>query len=297
MESITIRVPATTANLAAGFDTLGCALTLYNTLRFSLSDQLLISGCDAAYQNADNLAVQGFASVYRRIGRPVPPVRLEIAADIPVSRGLGSSAALLAAGALAANALSGATLPLDALLALTTAIEGHPDNLAPALYGGLTASFLENGQVYTARYTPHPDLHFVALSPDFPLSTHAARAVLPPSVPHADAVYNAAHLAVLLRALETGDEATIAAALRDRLHQPYRTALIDEYAFIQALAAQNGCHALCISGAGPTLLCLTRDAAFAARMQKAVRGLRHVWQVRDLQVDTHGARMLPPTEV
>lgn len=292
MDSVTVRVPATTANLAAGFDTLGCALSLYNTLRFTLSDHLCITGCDPAYQNADNLAVQAFAAVYSRIGQPMPAVRIDIAADIPVSRGLGSSAALLAAGAMAANALSAAQLPMETLLALTTRIEGHPDNLAPALFGGLTASFLEEDQVYIAQYAPHPDLHFVAVSPDFPLSTHAARAVLPANVPYGDAVYNGAHLAVLLRALETGDEPLIAASLRDRLHQPYRIPLIAEYEAVRALTQKNGCRAFCISGAGPTLLCVTRDASFAPALKKDLVSLRHRWEVRNLRADTQGAQIL-----
>lgn len=289
MNGVTVRVPATTANLAAGFDTLGCALSLYNTLRFEESDTLSFSGCDAAYQNSDNLAYQGFAAVYGHIGKPAPGVHIGIQAEIPVSRGLGSSAALLAAGALAANRLSGAGLSPDTLIALTTRIEGHPDNLAPAFLGRLTASMMEDGQVFSVRYTPHPDLRFVVLSPDFPLSTHAARAVLPREVPHADAVYNCSRLAVLLRSLENGDMDAIAASLKDRLHQPYRFKLIDEYEDIRSLAARNGCGALCISGAGPTLLCLTRDASFADRMRQGCSALRHRWDIRDLKVDFSGA--------
>lgn len=290
MKSVTVRVPATTANLAAGFDVLGCALSIYNTLTFSYAEKLTITGCDAAYQNADNLAVQGYAAVCRHIGVQMPNLKIDIQANIPVCRGLGSSAAMLAAGALAANELHGANLTRDTLLALTTAIEGHPDNLAPAFFGGLTASFLDGDQVYTSRYKPHPGLHFVALSPDFPLSTHAARAVLPTSIPFGDAVYNGAHLAVLLRAIEEGNENTIAAALKDRLHQPYRFALIDEFEAVKCIAQQNGCQALCISGAGPTLLCLTRNEGFAASMQLALKTLKHFWCVRDLSVDTIGAQ-------
>ena len=290
MEQITVRVPATTANLAAGFDVLGCALTLYNTLTFRLQEGLSFSGCDEAYQSPENLAYQGFSCVYAHIGQEVPGVHIQIQADIPVSRGLGSSAALLAAGAYAANALSGAGLSTDTLVALTTRIEGHPDNLAPAFYGGLTASMLEDGQVYTVRYTPHPSLRFVALSPDFPLSTHTARSVLPAAVPFRDAVYNGAHLAVLLRALENGDMTQISAALRDRLHQPYRMPLIDEYEDIRRVALEKGCAAVCISGAGPTILCLTQNPGFAAAMTAATAELRHRWQVRDLAVDSVGAQ-------
>ena len=292
MASVTVRVPATTANLAAGFDSLGCALTLYNTLTFSESEALSFSGCEEAYQNADNLAWQAFARVYSHIGKPAPAVHIHFETEIPVSRGLGSSAALLAAGALAANTLSGADLGRDTLIALTTEIEGHPDNLAPALLGGLTASMQQDGQVYSVRYTPHPALRFVVLSPDFPLSTHAARSVLPKQIPYADAVFNVSHTGVLLRALENGEETVIAAALRDRLHQPYRIPLIDEYEDIRRLAADNGCNALCISGAGPTLLCVTRQTDLADRLRQAVQGLRHRWDVRNLTVDFDGAQVI-----
>ena len=292
MARVTVRVPATTANLAAGFDTLGCALTLYNTISFEESSKLSFSGCDPAYQTTDNLAYQGFACVYAHIGKPVPPVHIDIHAEIPVSSGLGSSAALLAAGAAAANFMACAGLSNDTLIALTTQIEGHPDNLAPAFLGGMTASMTEDGQVYTVRYTPHPDLRFVVLSPDFPLSTREARAVLPVNVPRADAIYNISHTAVLLRAMEIGDEAAIAAALRDKLHQPYRKALIHEFDAVSSLAAQIGCNALCISGAGPTLLCITKDQGFSDRMKSASSALSHRWTIRCLQVDPNGVQLL-----
>ena len=248
------------------------------------------SGCDEQYQTTENLAYVAYERVWRELRRSdVPPVHIHIQADIPVCRGLGSSAALIAAGAMAANIMAGKPFDKRQLLSLTTEIEGHPDNLAPALLGGLTASMLLGGQVYTVEYLPHPELRFVALSPDFPLSTHEARRVLPSMVSHSDAVRNAGFLAVLLRAIEQGDEELIAASLQDRLHQPYRRRLIPEYDKIEALANQNGCRAVCISGAGPTILCVTRDEGFAARMERAVFPLEHHWQVRDLPVDYHGA--------
>ena len=284
MERVTIRVPATTANLAAGFDVLGCALGLYNTLSFTPAERLSFSGCDEQYQSEENLAYVAYARVWRELRRAeIPPVHIHIEAGIPVCRGLGSSAAM------AANVMAGKPFDKRQLLALTTPIEGHPDNLAPTLLGGLTASMLLGGQVYTVEYLPHPELRFVALSPDFPLSTHEARRVLPAMVAHGDAVRNAGYLAVLLRAIEQGDEELIAASLQDRLHQPYRRRLIPEYEKVEVLAHQNGCHAVCISGAGPTILCITRDPAFAGRMERAVLPLDHHWQVRDLPVDYHGA--------
>ena len=292
MEKVTVRVPATTANLGVGFDTLGCALQLYNTLSFTLSDKLSFSGCDEEYQTPDNLAYQGFAAVYTHEGQPVPDVHIDISADIPVCRGLGSSAAMIAAGALAANKLGQFHLDAPALLAIVTPIEGHPDNMAPALFGGLTASMMAGGQVYTVSYPVHPALRFVLLSPDFPLSTHAARSVLPQSVPFPDAVAQLSRLALLPKALELGDEALIAHCLNDRLHQPYRFPLIAESDTLRALAHDLGCDAFCISGAGPTLLCVTRDSTLAERLSASAAGLKHHWHIQELAVDHAGASCL-----
>lgn len=292
MTDVTVRAPASTANLAAGFDILGCALKLYSTLRFTVSDRLSFSGCDPKWQNADNLAWRAFRRVFETAGKQAPNVHIDIRSDIPAAGGLGSSAAMLSAGVLAADAIGGLGLPREKLLAVATELEGHPDNVAPALYGGLIASMQEDGKIFTERYTPHPSLRFVVLSPDFPLSTQKARSVLPSSVSRADAIYNCAHLVMLLRALENGDESLITAALRDRLHQPYRFPLIEEYDDVRSAAERNGCRALCISGAGPALLCLTRDGSFAARMENDLKTMHHCWRVLDLAVDTDGAQIL-----
>ena len=289
MESVTVRVPATTANLACGFDTLGCALSLYNTLRFTLSDKLGFSGCDEEFQNEDNLAWQAFRAVYAHLGRPVPAVRIDISADIPVSRGLGSSAAMLAAGAVAANALSGAELSGAELLAVVTPIEGHPDNLAPALFGGLVASLYCGGKAYCSSLPVNPALHFIILSPDYTLSTQAARAALPENLPFTDAVYELPRLALLPKALAEGDEELLSICLSDRLHQPWRSPLIPGMEDVRSAAAALGCHAFCISGAGSSLLCISRDPSFAGKLSCAVSSLPHSWVVRELCVDPAGA--------
>lgn len=288
MEKVTVRVPATTANLAAGFDVLGCALGLYNKLSFTPAEKLSFSGCPEEFWNEDNLAYVAFAAVWKHLGKGVPPVHIHVEAEVPVCRGLGSSAAMIAGGAMAANIMAGSPFSREKLLEITTVIEGHPDNLAPALLGGLTASMMDGEKVYSVSYQPHAQLRFVALSPNFHLSTHEARSVLPKAVPYADAVRNGGYLAVLLRALEQGDEELIAAALRDHLHQPYRRKLIHEYDAVEKLAHKNGCRAVCVSGAGPTLLCITRDPSFAGKMRADVEALQHGWQVRDLPVDYQG---------
>lgn len=267
MNKITVRVPATTANIGPGFDSMGCALALYNYITCEVlpAGKLVITGCPEQYQNEENLAVQGYRAVLSRLGLLNEGLSLNIRAEIPVCRGLGSSAAMIAGGAAAANLLHGASLSSAELLAVTNEIEGHPDNLAPAIYGGLTASLVEDGIPRTVRLPLSPTLRWVAAIPDFELSTHLARSVLPEQVAFTDAVYNASHAAVLAGALGSGDRELIAMALRDRLHQPYRESLIPEYGKVKAAAEQCGAIAFCISGAGPTLLALTDEVGFSVR--------------------------------
>ena len=292
MEKVTVRVPATTANLGVGFDTLGCALRLYNTLSFTLSDKLSFSGCDAEYQTPDNLAYQGFAALYTHMGLPAPGVHIDIAADIPVCRGLGSSAAMIAAGALAANRLGHFDLDTATLLSIVTPIEGHPDNLAPALFGGLTASMVDNGLPITVNFPLHPDWEFLALVPDFDLPTPLARSVLPNQIPRADAVYNVSHGAMVLKALELGDEKLLRNAMQDRIHQGYRKSLIQDYDKIEALVRTTGA-AFCLSGAGPTLLCITRQPGLQEKLAKKIDSITEAnWQMLPLHIDFTGAKIL-----
>ncbi len=292
MKSVTIRVPATSANLSCGFDVLGCAWNLYNTLQFTLSDHLSFSGCDMRFQNKDNLAYQSFSAVFKYLGKTTPPVHIDIQSDIPVCRGLGSSAAMLAAGALAASALSASNLTKEELLNITTPLEGHPDNLAPAFFGGLVASMQDKGNIYYVEYPIHESLHFSALSPDFPLSTQASRAALPSSVPFKDAVFNLSRLALLPKAFGNGDISLLSVCMSDRLHQPYRWSLISGIDDVQRIADSLGCRAFCISGAGPSLLCVSDDPFFSDKLRTHVSGLPHNWVVRDLCPDMHGAMIL-----
>ena len=245
---VTVRVPATTANLGPGFDTLGLALARYNTLTFEeVPEGLFFDGVEPEYATEENLAVIAYKAVLSKLGLPMSGLRVS-----------------------GANANHGSPLSREELLAVCNAIEGHPDNLAPAIFGGLVASFVENGRPYIARYSLHRSLRCTALIPDFQLSTHLARSVLPEKVPYFDAIYNVSRTAVLLKALENGDTETISAALRDRLHQPFRRTLIAGFDEAEQLANDCGCVAFFISGAGPTLLCLSAAPAFAARLAETL---------------------------
>ena len=293
MKRVTIRVPATTANLGPGFDAFGCALGLYTDVTFEETEYgLEITGCDEEFTGPDNLAYVSYCAVLASLSEELRGVRIHIDANIPIGRGLGSSAALLVAGAMGANVLRGNKLSTQGLLNITNAMEGHPDNLAPAFYGGLTASMVDNGLPVTVNFPLHPDWDFIALIPDFPLATTFARSVLPTELPRAEAVYNIAHGALVLKALELGDEKLLRTAMQDRLHQPYRKKLIADYDAIEALVRTTGAG-FCLSGAGPTLLCITRDEQLEEKLAKKLHSVtERSWQILPLHVEFQGARVL-----
>ena len=290
MKRVTIRVPATTANLGPGFDAFGCALSLYTDVTFEETDYgLEITGCDEEFTGPDNLAYISYCAVLASMNEELRGIKIHIDAQIPVCRGLGSSAALLVAGAMGANVLRGNKLSTQGLLNITNAMEGHPDNLAPAFYGGLTASMVDNGLPVCVNFPLHPDWEFLALVPDFDLPTSVARQALPTEYDRADAVYNIAHGALVLKALELGDEKLLRNAMQDRIHQPYRKSLIQDYDKIEALVRTCGA-AFCLSGAGPTLLCLSMDEGFDAEMEPKLGALPNNWQLLSLPIDHEGVQ-------
>ncbi len=293
MAKVTIRVPATTANLGPGFDAFGCALSLHTDVTFEeTSCGLEITGCDEAFTGPDNMAYTSFCAVMASMSEEVRGVKIHIDAHIPVCRGLGSSAALLVAGAMGANVLHGNRLSTQGLLNITNAMEGHPDNLAPAFFGGLTAAMVDNGLPVTVQFPLHPDWEFLALVPDFDLPTPKARAVLPEQISRADAIYNVAHGAMVLKALELGDEKLLRNAMLDRLHQKYRKHLIPDYEKIEAFIRTTGA-AFCLSGAGPTLLCITRDKTLRSRLETKLPAITQAnWEVLPLHVEFQGAHII-----
>ncbi len=293
MNAVTIRVPATTANLGPGFDAFGCALQLYTDVTFEETESgLEITGCDEEFTGPDNLAYVSYCAVLESLSEEVKGVKIHIDAHIPICRGLGSSAALLVAGAMGANVLRGNRLSTQGLLNITNAMEGHPDNLAPAFFGGLTASMVDGGLPVTVSFPLHPDWEFLALIPDFDMPTVKARAVLPEQVSRVDAIYNISHGAMVLKALELGDEKLLRNAMQDKLHQPYRKHMVADYEAIEALVRTAGA-AFCLSGAGPTLLCITRDKTLKDKLAKKLPTVtQRNWEIMPLHVTFEGAKVL-----
>jgi homoserine kinase len=295
---VTVKVPATTANLGAGFDCIGAALSLYNQFIFTpaASLQIVAQGAEADLVDlsSHNLAYQAFKQVFDRLQRPVPVIHLEIILEVPLARGLGSSATAIVGGLLGGNAMAGFPLSPAEIMAMSIGMEGHPDNVVPALIGGcrLAASAGEKWEICDVPW--HSAVLPVLAIPNFELSTAEARQVLPATYSRADAVFNISHLALLLRGLETGNGQWIATGLADRIHQPYRRQLIKGYAEVEAAAIGAGAYGLVISGAGPTLLALVdqgKSDQVVIAMGEAWRALGIEPIVQTLHLDAAGAQV------
>lgn len=303
LPSVTVTVPGTTANLGPGFDCLGAALGLHNRFQFTPLDQpagtcsIQVRGPEAERVSRDssNLAYRAFAHFYQHHQQAVPAIALTIDLEVPLARGLGSSSTAIIGGILAANALCDQPCDTASLIAMAIALEGHPDNVVPALLGGCQLAVMSDQGLVTICPVPwHPSLAAVVVIPDFELATAEARQVLPLQYPRADAIFNTAHLGLLLRGLETGNGDWLRVALTDRLHQPYRQPLIPGYRAMAETAIAAGAYGLVISGAGPTLLAL----APAARAAQVCTDLQHSWQQQGhraraavLPLQTTGARV------
>ena len=299
--TVTVTVPATTANLGPGFDCLGAALTLYNQFQFTSRDaadtavRITVTGEEAprVKTNANSLVYRAFVKLYQQLGQIPPPVEIAIQLGVPLSRGLGSSATAIVGGLVGANQLAGEPLGLSELMQLAIPLEGHPDNVVPALLGGCRLAAQATDQNWEICEIPwHSNLIPVVAIPNFEVSTKQARAVLPTQVSRTDAIFNLAHLGLLLRGLETGNQSWLEAGMQDKLHQPYRQTLIRGYEAVRDAALYTGGYGMAISGAGPTLLALSNSQqaeAVASAMTEAWQAHRVTAQVLTLSVDTQGA--------
>lgn len=254
--AVKILVPATSANVGAGFDALGLALSLHNTVTMEEWDKLDIMASDGSLvpTGTSNLIYRSAKAVYEQLGKPIKGLRIRQENPIPMARGLGSSSACIVAGILGANALLGNPLTKWQMLTLATSIEGHPDNVAPAMLGGFVSSVFDEGQVFTARKEINEELAFAAFIPNFKLLTEKARAALPKTVDRRDAVYNLSRAALATAAFCDGDYELLRVATKDALHQQYRLPLIPGGERVFEIAWDLGAYAVYISGAGPTIM-------------------------------------------
>jgi homoserine kinase len=259
MQSVIVRAPATTANLGPGFDTLGLALTLYNEIELSVANATTVEiegeGAETLPRDDRHLVLHSANLLAQEGGQTVPGWHLRQRNSIPLARGLGSSSAAIVAGIVGANALLEIGMSNEDLLELAARIEGHPDNVAPALYGGLTVCC--TGDRLCCLPLPCPELKIIVAIPNFEVSTEAARKVMPKEIPHSDGVHNTAHVAMTLAAFLAGRYEFLACGMQDRLHEPYRAHLVPGFERVREAALRSGAYATCLSGSGPTV------AAFA----------------------------------
>lgn len=302
-QDVTVRVPATSANLGPGFDSLGLAVGLFDSVRVrtfaepGTTVRITGEGAGTLPTDGTHLVVRTIRLTVEAAGYSLAGLRLDAENVIPHGRGLGSSASAIVSGVLAGNALLPPERRLDAagLLDLCSRLEGHPDNVAPALAGGLAISWEEAGSFRSVTAPVHPDIIPVAAVPANELSTESARGLLPETVPHSAAAANSGRAALLIHAL-AADPALLPEGTRDFLHQDYRAAAMQPSAVLMAHLRANGLAAV-ISGAGPTVMALANGADQAGLAEQlitehlAAAGTTQFWRVLRLSVDRYGARV------
>lgn len=290
---IEIIVPATTANIGPGFDCLGMALNLYNKVLFEeIEDGLQIHGCEERFNNKENLVYTSMIHTFKKVGyTPGTGFKITMDCHIPESRGLGSSAACILAGVIGATELSNSKLNKEEILKIATEIEGHPDNITPALFGGMTVSIQDQTSIHFSKVPIQNNFRIYGLIPDFTLSTKESRAVLPQEVSFQDAVFNVGRTALMLASFMNGDLELLNFSIDDKLHQNYRASLIPEYPSIIEKLNSLDIKGSFLSGAGPAIIVIAGkdNLGFADRIQNRMLELENKWTVKEFNMDTQGA--------
>jgi homoserine kinase len=296
---ITIRVPASTANLGSGFDVLGLALGLYNTVEMETTSrgvEVTVEGEGAERLQGEgkrSLVVRAAEAAFAHLGVTPPGLKVHLRNEIPLKRGLGSSGTACLGGIIGAAELTGRPLSPQEILKLALPLEGHPDNITPSLVGGLTASCLSEGEVRYVRIPLPEAITVVAVIPEQQLSTAEARRALPRQVPFADAVHNVSRVALLVGAMVAGDLSLLDEATRDRLHQPYRAKLLPGMEEVLEVARRGGALAAFLSGAGSTVVALVNQGAetVGAEMAEAWARIGLRAEVKVLAIDREGIQL------
>lgn len=294
---IKIQIPSTSANLGAGFDALGLALNFYNYIEMEESDTIDITSVDDTPVPTDenNLVYTSAKTLYEICGKKLKGLKIVQNNNIPMTRGLGSSSACIVGGLVGANTLMGNPLSLDDIVNLSAEIEGHPDNTAPALLGGIVTAVFDGQAVHWVKQEVHTALKFVVIIPNFELSTEKARSALPKEVSHKDAVYNLSRASLFSASLLTGKYENLRTAVDDRLHQPYRLPLIPHADEVFKIAYTLGAYAVYMSGAGPSIMAIVdeKNQFFAGKIRFALdqRNLKS-WRVLELSIDNNGTVLI-----
>ena len=290
---VTVKVPATSANMGSGYDSIGIDLDLYNEITMEEHEGIEIISDSPVPQDKSNLIYQCAAKVYEICGAPLKGLKITENCRIPQTRGLGSSSACTIAGIMGANALLGEPLSQQNIIDLAASIEGHPDNSTPAILGGFCVALLEYGKVWHVRVPIAHKVDFVVFIPGFELSTEKARGILPKQIAHRDAVFNLSRAALLAGSLVTGDLHNLGVAVGDCLHQPYRFDLIPQGLDVVKAAKGMGALGTFISGAGPSIIAIVdkKDKTFLSRAQMYFQDRFPNWTPVLLHCDETGAQV------
>ncbi|MTI68616.1 MAG: homoserine kinase [Firmicutes bacterium] len=289
---IKIKVPATSANIGPGFDCLGISLKLFNEIKVREIDKgLVIKGGEKKFRNKFNLIYTSMSKCFDIVGYKPKGIEIDLDTKIPISRGLGSSASCIVSGVMAANEISNSKLSKEDILNISTNIEGHPDNITPAIYGGLTVSILEKNKVYFNKIYIKKGLKFLAIVPDYKLSTKESRNVLPKNIKYSDGVFNIGRVSLLISSLVNGRFDLLKLACKDKLHQNYRGKLISNYEKIIDYCNKSETKGVYLSGAGPTIMVIlnSKNNIFKNDIVRFLNNLNMKCLVKELEIDTKGA--------
>ena len=268
---VRVRVPATTANLGVGFDVLGLALELQASFDFVPADEFRVTGCIERFCGEDNLVWQSYLTGCKELGVEPRPVHIHEDCPIPMSGGLGSSSTCVVAGIAAAQALAGRDLDRGFTASLATRIEGHPDNVAPAVMGGLVSSYVEEEKTVMTRWVVAPNLRFVCMAPPYRVLTADARRALPSMVPMSSVSWQVGRCLAMVSALASGRADEVAACCHDRIHEPYRAPLIPDFERLRDCALAAGAATFLISGSGATMVAICDSARSAQEVEDAAQ--------------------------
>ena len=292
---IKIKIPATSANIGSGFDSLGIALTMYNEVMLEESDEISIESLDDVKVPTDenNLVYWSAKRLYEECGKKIQGLKIKQINNIPMARGLGSSSACIVAGLLGANRFLGSPLSKNELINLASKIEGHPDNTTPAITGGLVTSAIEGERVYSVTVPVAKNIRFAVMIPPFELKTDLARSVLPQSYSKDDVVYNLSRAALMTASLFSGSLDNLRVAVSDKLHQPYRAKFIHGFENIFRLSYELGSYGTYISGAGPSIISIVDENSSENFKKYALSRFKDKnegdWKLLMLESDSIGA--------
>lgn len=299
MSKVKVRIPATTANMGPGFDTLGMALKLYNEIEveeITGETEIYNNGIRISDDFRDNLIYKSIKMTMERQDYSCSGIKIDVTkCDIPMSRGLGSSSSCIVGGIAAANSIIDSRMSMDDVISLATEIEGHPDNVVPAALGGMVISLREDNKIIYSRVCLPHELKFAAMIPDFEVNTALSRKVLPKSYLKEDCVFNVSRAAMLVNALNNSEFDKLRACFQDKIHQPYRKNLIKSSETIFKKCKELGATGEFISGSGSTLMAVLSDEnpeKFVNSMKKFLSGFEDNWNVILLEPDLDGVKIL-----